>query len=379
VVKSFNLISAVPGYISKLQFSILSLKKRVPIVMSINKIILFSFISILSLLSITCKNEVTAVEDNVKPGRRDYVWNVDTLFLPFNSFTDITGTSPTDVWACGPGGDLDKTFYHFYGQSWKSDLISRPFAPISVSSIGYDNVWSSGRTGMIWKFNGSQWFQVYKHSVNGNDDITFERINTISVSNIFAVGQCFKNQDYSGIILHYDGTIWSEINIPQIRTAFADVKKSDNGKIYLWGLTHEQFTENRYQFYELEDNNLKEIYNGSQNTDAEYGSLLQLGNKTYFIIGYDFFSYNGTTFSKIKRLSDDPKFLNVGWGRNEKDIFIGMRDGVAHYNGENTVFLYQSTENIFVRKGIVFESEVFFIGRDSNGNNLMIHGKLNEQ
>jgi hypothetical protein len=302
---------------------------------------------------------------------------VDTLFLPLNSFTDITGTSPTDVWVCGPGGDLDKTFYHYDGQSWKSDLISRPFSPKSISSLSNNNVWSSGRKGMIWKFNGSQWFQIYKHNINGNDEITIERINTFSASKIFAVGQYFINPDYLGIILHYNGTTWAQLNISKIRTAFADIKVSINDKIYLWGVTNEQFTESRYQFYELEGNNLREIYNGSQNTKAEYGSLLQLGEKTFFIIGYDFFGYNGKEFSKIGRLSEDPKFLNVGWGRNQKDIFLGMRDGIAHYNGENTVHLYQSNENIFVRKGIIFKSEVFFIGR-TNGNNLMIHGKLKE-
>ncbi|HEX7358763.1 MAG TPA: hypothetical protein VF270_13705, partial [Ignavibacteriaceae bacterium] len=67
-----------------------------------------------------------------------------------------------------------------------------------------------------------------------------------------------------------------------------------------------------------------------------------------------------------------------GIGRNEKDIFLGMRDGIAHYNGENTIYLYRTTENIFVRKGILFEKEVFFLGRDINGNNLIFHGKLNE-
>ena len=377
MVKNYKIKAAVPGYLLNLQFLIYSLIKRASIVMPIYKIMLFGFISILSLLSVTCKNEVAAVEDNTVPGRRDYTWTVDTLFLPFNFFTDITGTSPTDVWVCGPGGDLDKTFYHYDGQTWKSDLTSRPFSPVSISSKNSNDVWSGGQTGIIWEFNGAQWAQKYQHNINGNNDITFQSIKVVSYNKIFTAGYYFISPDYWGTILSYNGVSWEQLNIPLIRTTFAEIEVADNGKIYLWGITNEQFGESRYQFYELEENNLKEIYSGSQNTDAEYGSLLQLGNKTYFIIGYDFFSYNGTTFSKIKRLSDDPKFLNVGWGRNEKDIFLGMRDGIAHYNGENTVYLYQSTENIFVREGIMFDTEVFFIGR-TNGNNLMIHGKLNE-
>ena len=297
--------------------------------------------------------------------------------MPFNFFTDITGTSPADVWTCGPGGDLDKTFYHYDGQSWKTDLTSRPFAPVSISSRDFDDVWSGGQIGMIWKFNGIQWEQNYQHNVNGNYIITFQSIEVVSSTMIIAGGYYFIDQDYWGIILIYNGDTWNQLNIPNIRTTFADVKVNENGIIYLWGVTNEQFTESRYQFYELAGSNIREIYSGSQNTEAEYGSLLQLGNKTYFIIGYDFFSYNGNTFSKIGRLSADPKFLNVGWGRSIKDIFLGMRDGIAHYNGENTVYLYQTPNNVFIREGIVFENEIFFIGRDSYGNNLMFHGKLN--
>jgi hypothetical protein len=332
--------------------------------------------SIFLLTAFNC-NTTEAPVDNLQPGRRDYVWTIDTLFMPFNSFTDITGTSPTDVWACGPGGDLDKTLYHYDGQKWRTDSISRPFSPKSISNDSFDNIYSSGRSGLIWEFNGSQWFQKYQHNVNGNYDITFESINVISINKILAVGDYFTNPEYWGIILIYNGTSWTQLNIPEIRTAFADVKISGNGKIYLWGVTNEQFTESRYQFYELDGNTLKEIYSGSQNNNAEYGSLLQLGNVTYFIIGYDFFSFNGNKFLKIGRLSDDHKFLNVAWGRNKKDIFLGMADGIAHYNGENTIYLYQSPEKILVRNGIAFNNEVFFIGR-SNGNNLMIHGKLKE-
>jgi hypothetical protein len=38
-----------------------------------------------------------------------------------------------------------------------------------------------------------------------------------------------------------------------------------------------------------------------------------------------------------------------------------MRDGVAHYNGENTEYVYQSEINIFARKGIVFDNHVFLL------------------
>lgn len=340
------------------------------------KVIIYFGLPIIIVLNTCTENPING-DDNIPPGRRDYTWTVDTLFMPFNSFTGITGTSPTDVWVCSPG-DADKIFYHYDGISWQSDLITRTFSPLSIFSNSINSVWSSGLEGKIWSYNGAQWSEKYQHRSNADTLIDLISIFDISEQEILTVGQYFIKQDFVGIILRYDGTVWEELNIPHIRTAFADIKVSDNGKIYLWGVTNEQFTDSRYQFYELAGNNLKEIYSGSQNANAEYGSILQLGTKTYFIIGYNFFSYNGNTFSKIGKLSDDPKFRNIGWGRNEKDIFLGMRDGVVHYNGENTIYLYQTPENVFVREGIVFEKEVFFVGRDSNGNNLIFQGKLNE-
>jgi hypothetical protein len=336
------------------------------------------FLLVFFILLTTCNTTDPHIND-LKPGRRDYVWSVDILFLPFNFFTDIGGTSPTDVWVCGPGGDLDKTFYHYDGHSWKTDLISRPFSPISVSSISVNSVWSSGLEGKIWNFDGSNWREQYRLLTKADTLVVLQKILAISENDIYAIRQYYISpEDYWGIILHYTNNKWQNMTIPKTRTLFTKIEKDINsGRMYLQGLTQQNLNENDYQLYEIDGATLLEIKSGSQNND-EFGNILSLNSKIYFIIGYDFFSYNGNSFLKIGKLSDDPKFLNIGWGRNEKDIFIGMRDGVAHFNGENTVYLYQSNENIFVRKGIVFDKEVFFVGRDGYGNNLMFHGKLNE-
>ena len=66
------------------------------------------------------------------PGRRDYTWTVDTLNIPYTMLGYIWGSSPTDVWAVGPGGDLDKTIYHFTGEKWFNDGISRSLTPGAV-------------------------------------------------------------------------------------------------------------------------------------------------------------------------------------------------------------------------------------------------------
>ncbi len=334
------------------------------------------FISPLLFASLSCNDNPTT-HDDIKPGRRDYTWKVDTLNLPFNPFTDITGTSPNDVWVCSPG-DANKIFYHFDGIIWKTDLAYRNFSPLSIYTTSHSSVWSAGLQGRIWQYLYGGWREIHKYTMDSVTHLDLLAITIFNNNEILIGGQYFKEQNYYGIVLHNNGITWKSLNINLLRTAFADIKISDNGKIYFWGVSNEQLTEGRYQFYEFSGNNLTEIYSGTQNTNAEFGGLLQLGSKTYFIIGYDFYSYNDNSLNKIGRLSNDPKFMNTGVGRNEKDIFLGMRDGIAHYNGENTVYLYQTLGNVFVLKGIVFEKDVFFLGRDANGNNFIFHGTLKE-
>jgi len=143
------------------------------------------------------------------------------------------------------------------------------------------------------------------------------------------------------------------------------------------GVSNEQFTESTYQLYEFDRYTVTKLMSGTQANDQQ-GGILKLGNKVDFIIGFDLYGYDKGNFLKIGRLSDAPEFLNVGFGRNTKDIFLGMRDGIAHYNGEDTKYLIKTNNNVWIRNGIIFEKEVFFVGSELNGNNLIFHGKVKE-
>ncbi|MCZ7616341.1 MAG: hypothetical protein M5T52_22995, partial [Ignavibacteriaceae bacterium] len=125
------------------------------------------------------------------PGRRDYVWTVDTLFMPFNSFTDITGTSPTNVWACGPGGDLDKTFYHYNGQSWNTDLIPRPISPLSVSSNSINFVLELWIRRKNLKYCGNEWLEQYVYFANTDTLVVLQEIFIISENDIYTIADIY--------------------------------------------------------------------------------------------------------------------------------------------------------------------------------------------
>lgn len=337
----------------------------------------FALCSLLLFLNADCRNDGITPEE-IPPGSRNYTWAVDTIYGPYNPLFSISGSSPTDLWAAGPG-DATNIFYHFDGSQWKTDSLPRSFAPYSIFSFAHNNVWSAGDLGKIWQFNGFEWKEQLRLAT-GLDSIrpAFQDIYGVSPNDIYATGVCFKqDQTRWGIIYHYDGTSWKQIPIPTINTNFIRIRKSNNGKYYIRGVTDNQFTESTFQLYEFDGTTLTQIHAGSQAND-QFGSILELGGKVYFIIGYDLFDYIEGKFVKLARLSDQSEFMNVGIGRSVNDIFLGMRNGIAHFNGATTEYVIKTNENVFVRSGLVLDNYVFMRGRDLKGNNIFYRGKQNE-
>ncbi|MCF8259827.1 MAG: hypothetical protein K9J12_03575, partial [Melioribacteraceae bacterium] len=70
-------------------------------------------------LLVSCGANDPIIEDNTKPGRRDYEWTLDTLYSPNNWLSSIWGASPNSVWLAGAGGitNYDRLWY-FNGETW---------------------------------------------------------------------------------------------------------------------------------------------------------------------------------------------------------------------------------------------------------------------
>lgn len=136
--------------------------------------------------------------------------------MPFNFFTDIAGSSPTDVWACGPGGDLDKTLYHFDGQNWKSDLITRPFSPLAIYAVSKNEVWSCGLQGNIGRYSNSEWGQIHQELALQDTIIDLITMHKQSSLTLISTGQYFVNNDFYGLILKSNTDKWERLEIPEI-------------------------------------------------------------------------------------------------------------------------------------------------------------------
>jgi hypothetical protein len=115
-----------------------------------------------------------------------------------------------------------------------------------------------------------------------------------------------------------------------------------------------------------------------------------IGGRVYFIFSHDVCRYDqpnsylitGSNFGQgtfVKQFSiDDPKFDYQVYGRSEKDIFVGMQDGVAHYNGSDLQYLFRFSGNFtYSPVPAIFEKDVFFrIDDGLNGVITAVHGKL---
>ena len=106
-------------------------------------------------------------EPDVKPGKRDYVWRVDTLEADLNFIYKIWGSSPNDVWAVGPGSSYNKTIWHYDGNNWETDEIYRNINPRALWGFSSDKIFIGGQDGKIWRFDGSQWNKFVELSKEG--------------------------------------------------------------------------------------------------------------------------------------------------------------------------------------------------------------------
>jgi len=332
------------------------------------------YIQLLLIAFISCNTTAPPIDD-IKPGSRDYVWEVDTLNIPFTTLQRIWGSSSQDVWAIGPGGDKDKTIFHFDGVRWSCDGISRPLAPTSLYGFSPNDVWIGGRGGEIWHFDGLNWSKFFTMNIPSYNFYGFESIWGDYPDNVYAVGYAEDGVKYKGILAKYDGFAWKNLEIQEVQNSFIKIRRGikSSNNYFIFAFRFEQFAEDTSYIYEFDGINLIKIYQGITST-KELAGLSCINNKIYIREGYDVFEYNNKQLDLLFRLPDEA----VIWGRNIKDIFLGLPVGIAHYNGIDIKYLYNFNDpGIRIADGVVFDKEIFVLATDYNsGLNFIYRGVL---
>ena len=337
------------------------------------------------LLGVTCLNFCKRVPTlpEPEPGPRNYMWEVDTLNMEMNLIDSIWGASPTDVWTVGAGGTYQNRLQHFNGANW-SAYNKEPILIAGNTLFGFrtDDVWMGGgdmlsNNAALWHYNGTKWSQHYVYGVKGSYQVDINDIWGIHKNNIYACGIIgFKDeqiQKIRGFVLHYDGQSWKEVVQADFPSQFHTVR-SEGNKVYIFSSATENGIRGDFEIYEIKNRQLNKIYTGPRTTGI---SLYTLAGRVYFSIDHDVCRYIDGSF--VKQFTIDlENFGNRLYARHEKDQFIRMVDGIAHYNGQNIEYLYTFPKlSINIRDGVLLDKDVFFCCQ-SNSYELIIHGSLNK-
>jgi len=318
--------------------------------------------------------------DLLKPGSRNYTWKVDSVYsAPGGWMNTIWGSSPNDMWI-GSSGGSDR-LWHYDGTKWEPSTQRIPRSIYSIFGFAQNDVWM-GTNGIIYHFDGSDWTPFYTYSPEGMGEPTIYDIWGTSASNIYAVGSVSEGQGgaYKGFVLHHNGSEWKEIlltdfDVYLLRTrdaeknVFMEAIKLPNGSIQ----------EEEMIVYEYKNQNLRKVVSKTV-SESETFSMNTINNELLIIFENKISKYSNGKIKEISVLTNNSRPFGI-YGRHEKDLFLVTKEGVEHFNGEDTRVLFElDNERADVFRGIIMEKDIFFVVNDYEaGTNLIYKGKLEDQ
>ncbi len=108
--------------------------------------------------------------------------------------------------------------------------------------------------------------------------------------------------------------------------------RKEQDKLYVFSAVVDPVNRDDFiEFYEVKNNQLIKIYSEKE-AKINYASLYTINDKAYFTIDRDIFRYQKHQFIKSFTIENE----NFGYqicGRNEYNLFLRMKDGLAHYDG----------------------------------------------
>jgi len=334
------------------------------------------------IILVSCKNPVTPGND-IAPGRRDYTWTVDTLdkISIYNDYYFLWGTSPTNLWCIGEGGDVDKMILHYDGLTWNNFAYpGQGMEPWSIFGFSADDFWAGGGVGDIYRYTNGQFNKFGDYKLDGYSMIFFMKFWGNSPNDIYVVGTAEKNANgrLYQIMMHYDGKTWDYIIKPETEGELIDIKrgKNDSPNYYLINASGDLDSTGIYEF---DGKSLKRIYNQSE-LDYNIPGIFSVNNDIYFgfndkLLKYDYINGN---FNIIKDFNgSNIRTMSHLTGRSQNDIFINMNDGIGHYNGSNVETIFKLDNKVLFNDAVLFEKDAFFICPDpAHRKFVIVHGQL---
>ncbi|HEV8537724.1 MAG TPA: hypothetical protein VGR15_02275 [Bacteroidota bacterium] len=320
-----------------------------------------------------------------KPGKRDYVWSIDSISYPGSLQTTlytIWGSSSKDVYAGGSNERGWGELYHYDGNSWQ--VVIHGYRAIDIHQIygfGADDVYLAGGyiytnpapppnfldSSVILHYDGSRWKEVPLERGRG-----LQGIWGPSPQNMFSAG-------IFGTLYKDNGKRWTRL--PADTNIFFSTIGGIPDEIYLLGYTPNGYTPDhtgREYLLQWKDTNFIVVDSMLllPGIVAKFGSSRVIGvqGKIYSAGWGGIFIKSGTSWTK--ELDTSPQSIYNIYGTRKEHIFAsGTNKTLYHYNGTNWKILEIPGDSLLPLFGIwCNEDEVFVLG-ENNSKSYVIHGK----
>jgi len=242
------------------------------------------------------------------------------FWLPFKI---LITTSSTNVYAVSNDGSI----LHYNGSTWQTELDSGLADELNaIWGTSSSNIYAVGRDdvlgqGIILHYDGTLWTKSY---ISSGGVYSFYAVWGTSNSDIFVNG--------NDCILHFNGLTWTKMtSSPPGAIGFWGSSPSNvysvdyKGGVYKYNGSYWAVV--RDQMY---DNDGGDIW-GSSATDifivGDYGP-------SYYDPGYDsvIYHFNGNNFQEMNYPTSN--WLGAVWGSSNSDVYAVGGDGtIVHYNG----------------------------------------------
>ncbi len=329
-------------------------------------------------------------------------WTFDTLAYPESMQTymkQLWASSPTNIYVVG---DNDRpgpgTMFQLINNQWNTTKFHSSeggpvMGPVSLNSIaGFSkDIWVVGEhifdnpnkppnfldSSLIVHFNGSIW-QEYK--VEGGREL-----NSVwegSPDNVWTCGR-------EGTLFHFNGLRWDRDSIPFAPTYgweynLMDITGNSSGDIFLTGSINDNSSGTRidYLFHKNREESWKLIDSSVASTSVNidrYGifSLWTSPSGKMYSCDGNVFRYNGICWDRI--YSGTVVFCGM-FGTGDDNIFaVGFFGKVIHYDGvEWKTISALSSQNNNWTSGWTDGKEIFIVGTIADGytvKTIIAHGK----
>jgi len=346
-----------------------------------NIFIVTPFIAItFTLLSFSsCDDPVKPIDptDIIKPGRRDYIWEEDTLIVPPHNniiFRDMVGNSPNDIWL----GNLDAGLWHYDGEKW-DDFLFPGVTPSALWLFEDNTLWVGTRQKLMLKRENGTWTDKDTLAYEDNNWINIFGMYGKNKNDIYAVGSARKTivprEKYvkKGIILHYDGNEWEFLDIPNLEEINLNcIHYQENIDIYFICALKIENGVILDKLFTFDGKDLTEILSTPGSI-----SLSTLNGIVYINNNYEVYKYSDKKLVLWKDFIGT-EFLSNFVGRSENDFFNNSTKGVGHFNGNDYLTIYPTHFRAYSK--IIFEKEIFISAEDPDSKNyIVIHGTLKDK